>query len=133
MTKNTMTKRESFNAIITILENGEYENRDYLIDFLKHEVEVIDATNEKRREKRQASTGTNSVIKNTILAILAEHENAQPVSALMEDERLLSYQDGETSKRMTSQKLSSMLYQLVKEGKVDTKEIKKKAYYSLAE
>lgn len=117
-----MTKKEMFNELITVVEGSAYADKEGMIDFINHEIELLNShSSHKTPTKVQKA---NVGLKETIKSVLAECEEPVTVSGLLENESLSQY---------SSQKISALLRQLVKDGEVVRTEEKKKAYFSLAE
>lgn len=96
--------------------------------------EVVEATTEKLEalKAQLAKRGTsntptktqkaNEEIKKIILAVLTDNGGKMTVTEMLKDDRLSKY---------TNQKISALLRQLIKDGKVDKTVEKKKAYFTL--
>jgi hypothetical protein len=112
-----MTKKEMFATIATVCsDNAE------IVEFCNHEIELL----ENRKSGKKGMTATqkaNVAVKETILTVLGEIGEAVTVSEMMTDERLSGF---------TNQKLSALLSQLVKDGKVVKTIEGKKARFALA-
>ena len=132
---NKMTKIDYFTLVAEIIKTAEIKNKEDIVAFLNHEVELL-----KKKSGSSKSTKTQKVNLSTIAVIkevLAEQENPVTIGELMEDERLMFYpeeqKDGTIKQRkMTNQKLSSLVRKLLLSEEVIRTENKKKAYFSLA-
>ena len=132
-----MTKKEMFTAIANILSeyHGEDENTQKYVDFLAHEVELLE--NRKSGSKSSPVKTANEGLMRTIKTVLGERETPATVTELMEDVRLQSYtitksDNTSTTEVITNQKLSALLKKLVDSGDVQKEMIKKKTYFSLS-
>lgn len=138
MAEKKITKRENYEGLLNVLilvgADISDEERARLTDFINHEIELLDRKSEGKKETKTQKA--NTAIKATVLEVLGEKESPVTVSDLMTDGRLEVYyeetKDGPMTIKMSNQKLSSMLSQLVKEGRVVKSENKKKSYFSLA-
>ena len=116
---NKMTKREYFAILKTMVEASNVANMADMVAFIDHEVELLD-----RKSSKSVQTKTqkeNVAVKEEILSALADFAKPVTVSEIM------------VTVPLSNQKISALLRQLVKEGKVVRTEEKKKAYFALAE
>lgn len=121
MTKK-ITKRERYAQLLAI---SEVASNKELVDFIKHEVELIDRKNTSRTmTKTQAE---NEVIKGNIYNILVE--NPQRVFTITEVIKALS-ESGAGD--FTSQKISALMRQLVLAEKVKRIADKKRTVFQVA-
>lgn len=116
--ETTMTQRE----FLTAVSNGNIN--DEIIDFAKAEIKKMDARNEKRKTTPSKTALANEPIKEEIVKALTERGTmcAADVGELVE---------------ITTQKASSLLRQLVEDGKVtsEDKKVPKKGsvkFYTIA-
>lgn len=126
MANQKMTKREMFDLIANELaDNAE------VVAFCEHEKELLakKASGSKKESKTQVE---NRAIKGIVLEVLADYGSAMRINEMLEDSHLADYRlaDGE---KISNQKLTQLVRQLVKDGKVVREEEKGKAYFSLAE
>ena len=109
-----MTKREMFETIATVnADNAE------IVAFCEHEIELLNA----RKSAKRSLTPTqkaNLAVKDTIMAILEEAEEAMSIPEMREHEELAGY---------TPQKISALLTQLIKEERVVREMDKKTAKF----
>lgn len=124
-----MTKREMFTTIMSfdvIAENTE------IMDFLKHEIELLDARKGGTRKPTKTQL-ENEGIKDTIYEVLLENsDKPMRVKDLVEDERLSEY---------SSSKITALLRQMLPadeknpkgEGRVTRTVEKKVAYFSVGD
>lgn len=118
-----ITKKEMFASIITIVEATEATNKEELVNFLKHEIELLE-----KRSSRTTPTKTqkeNEGILQDILTSLAAIGSKVTVTELQSKAPALE--------GLSNQKISSLLAKLVKDGSVERVMEKKKAYFFLAE
>ena len=113
MTK--MTKRDYFNRILSYAHEEDKE-------FILHELDLLAKKNSGER-KPTATQEANEGIKETIVEGLGE--NAWTIGEICKGV--------EACTTLSSQKVSALVRQLVLEGKVVRTEVKRKAYFSVAQ
>ncbi len=112
-----MTKRESFEAIVEILNaQGETD----LAEVMKHEIELVNKKNAYKSSKPTKTQVANEVLKDNIVDVL----DATPTSI---PDIIAKNSDFPNS----IQKMGNMLAQLVDEGRATRTYIKRKAYFSI--
>ena len=118
MENKKLTKREVFSKM---LEVSEIASNDLFVEFIKHELELLD-----RKSSKSTQTKTqieNESIKNAIVESLERVAKAVTITELQElDSEMANY---------SNQKLSALLKQLVKENRVVRTVVKKKSYFSI--
>lgn len=116
MANTKLTQKDYYNMIIEVLKEAE---RDDLVDFCK---DRIDKLARKSSSKKPTKTQIeNEGIKETVLEVLADLDNAVSTSALATEPRI----------SVSTQKLAPILKALVAEGKVIRSEEKGKALFAL--
>ena len=113
-----MTKREMFTAIRAIVvDNAE------MVAFIDHELELLNrkSSTPKKPTKVQLE---NNAFKAEIIAYLTEVDAPKSISELQEEITSLA--------GLTNQRISHMLTDLVKEGKLAKAYVKKTPYFSIA-
>lgn len=126
MMNKKMTKKEMFAMVIGVVETTEVENKEEMVAFLNHEIELL--------EKKSSKTGTTKTQKENLVLMEqlkeAFREMEKPVT--ISEFQALSTHEVAT---LSNQKLSALLKKLT-EGEnapmVKTVE-KKKSYFSLVE
>ena len=124
MINKKMTKKEMFAMVIGVVETTEVENKEEMVAFLNHEIELL--------EKKSSKTGTTKTQKENLVLMEqlkeAFREMEKPVT--ISEFQALSTHEVAT---LSNQKLSALLKKLT-EGEnapmVKTVE-KKKSYFSL--
>ena len=114
------TKKDNFNSIIEILEKTVMVNRPDLIDFCKHEIELL----EKKRTKETKSQKENAELMTQLLEQLIVIGKAVTISEFM---KLAN--DFVTEHDLSNQKISS-LFTKMKDKEIERTVIKGKAYFS---
>lgn len=130
-----ITKKDNFETLLNMVKGSVRGDRDNLIKFINHEIELLNKSNSKT--KMTAVQQANLVIKENVLEVLEETGRPMTISEMLTSPRLISYSvtvNGvEKIETMTGQKLASVVTQLVKSGAVVRTVEKKKAYFSLPE
>lgn len=116
-----MTKKEYFVELKKMVEVSTVENKENIIAFIDHEVELLN-----RKSSRSGQTKTqkeNIAIKEKILNILAENGDVFTISELLAYDELKEY---------SNQKISALTNQLVNEGKANKTRVKKVSYFKIS-
>lgn len=124
MTKK-MTKKEMFAMVINVVSETEVENKEEMLKFLNHEVELLEKKSGKSGETKTQKE--NKILMEQLVEALGEMEKPVTIS---------EFQSKSTHEvaTLSNQKLSSLLKKLVEEENprvVKTVE-KKKSYFSVA-
>lgn len=111
-----MTKKDYFNALLTIPEVG---TNEALVAFIEHEIDLLE--NKNKGDKKPTATQTaNNGIKEAIL-------NS------MEDKMLYTITDLQKKvpecAELSNQKVAALVRQLIEAGQVERIEEKRKAYF----
>ena len=101
-----MTKREMYERIIAIVADEEVKA------FAKHEIELMDARNERRAGKPSKTAKENEPIKAKIAEFLKDKEEPVIAGAIAEEFKL------------STQKVSALCTQMVKDGKLVAEDVK---------
>ena len=122
MIMKKMTKKEMFAEVIAVVERVEVENKAEMLNFLAHEVELL---NKKSSKSGQTKTQKENVLLMEQL-VVALSEMEEPVT-------ISEFQAKSTSEvaTLSNQKLSALLKKLVEENKVVKTVEKKKSYFSI--
>jgi len=119
-----MTKTANFDAIISALATSDIADdlRKELIDFCKKEQSLIaNRASHKTPTKNQKE---NEGLKDIIVELVAASDEGLSISDMLTDERLASYK---------SQKISALLTQLRKNGKIRRFYVKKTPYFAIGD
>lgn len=118
---NKKTKKDYFNELTKIVENLEIENKNELLGFIDHEVELLE---KKASAKTQTKTQKENMgIKDIVVAVVSENEKPMSISDMLKDERLSIY---------SNQKISALCKQLVESGVLARVEDKKRTLFKIA-
>ena len=121
---NKMTKREWFVEIKAIVESAQAdsEKKAGMIDFIDHEVELLD-----RKHSKSGQTKTqkeNVEIMKKVMTALAEVGKPVTITELQNASAKMA--------EYSNQKLSALLKKLVDDDRVVKTQEKKKSYFSVA-
>ena len=122
MTKK-MTKKEMFAMVIATIEATEVENREEMVNFLNHEVELL--------EKKSSKSGTTKTQKENLVLM---EQLKEALGEMTEAVTISEFQAKSTHEvaTLSNQKLSALLKKLVEEEKTVVKTVeKKKSYFAL--
>ena len=122
MTKK-MTKKEMFAMVAKVVENSEVANKAEMLEFLAHEVELLEKKNSKTGQTKTQKE--NEVLMTQLLEALAEFDRPITVSEFMKE-------SSHEVATFSNQKLSALLKKLVDSKKVIKTVEKKKSFFSLA-
>lgn len=123
MIMKKMTKKEMFAEVIAVVERVEVENKAEMLNFLAHEVELL---NKKSSKSGQTKTQKENVLLMEQL-VMALEEMPEPVT-ISEFQAKSEFEVA----TLSNQKLSALLKKLVESGKVVKTVEKKKSYFSVA-
>ena len=118
-----VTKRERFAQLMEIVKASDVENSAELVAFIEHEVELLTKKN-SRSGKPTKTQVENESIKAQIVSVLESAGKPMTVTQLLAKSELAD---------LSNQKVSALLTQLRKTGRVVRTVEKKVAFYSLAD
>jgi HSP90 family molecular chaperone len=121
MTKK-LTKKEMFAMVIEVVNGVEVENREEMLNFLNHEVELLNKKSSKSGETKTQKE--NKVLMEQLKEALAEMTSPVTIS---------EFQEKSTHEiaTLSNQKLSALLKKLVESEEVVKTSEKKKSYFAL--
>jgi hypothetical protein len=121
MTKK-LTKKEMFAMVIEVVNGVEVENREEMLNFLNHEVELLNKKSSKSGETKTQKE--NKVLMEQLKEALAEMTTPVTIS---------EFQEKSTHEiaTLSNQKLSALLKKLVESEEVVKTSEKKKSYFAL--
>lgn len=118
-----MTKKEMFAMIMEVVANSTVENKAEMESFITHEIELLERKSSKSGQSKTQKE--NEILKEEILAELGKLKEGVTVSEFQAVTRF-------TPPEFSNQKISALLNQLEKAGKVKKEVVKKKSYFSIA-
>ena len=116
-----ITKRDNFNKLLTIREVAEDTQ---LVEFINHELELLDRKSASHSTAKTANQKANEEIKTKIVDALVQLGKSTISELQAGSEEMAEY---------SNQKLSALLKQLVDNKQVVRTMDKKKAYFEVAE
>lgn len=119
MTEKRITKRDCFNTLLLI---SEVKSNSTLVDFINHELELLDKKNSNRKPSK--AQVENEEIKNNIYEVIL-------VKPMTISEITKAY-NAKYNTEYASQKISALCHQLKEENKVIRIEEKKKVVFKRA-
>ena len=114
-----MTKREMFTAIANVAEVAANQE---MVDFLKHEIELLNRKSSSSRKPTKTQV-ENESYKALILEYLSSTDAPKCIKELQAEIAEIS--------DLTNQRVTHMLTDLVKAGKLTKEYVKKTPYYSI--
>ena len=120
MTK--MTKKDWFAMVIAVVENAEVEKRAEMLEFLHHEIKLLEKKSSKSGETKKQKE--NKVLADQLFSALAEMPEPLTIS---------DFQEKSTHEvaTLSNQKLSALLKMLIAEGRVVKTIEKKRSFFSV--
>lgn len=116
-----VTKRDNFNALLKI---EEVASNEQLVEFINHELELLDKKSASHSTAKTANQKANEEIKTKIVDALVQLGKSTISELQAGSEEMAEY---------SNQKLSALLKQLVDSKQVVRTMDKKKAYFEVAE
>ena len=123
-TEKKITKRDRFNRLFTIVQEGAYPDADDLMAFIEHEIELLDKKNTAER-KPTAKQVANEGYKEAIVGWMEPDRLYLAAEIVKGVPEIVA--DGVTAGTVTA-----LLTQLYKAGSLTRTEDKRKNYYALA-
>ena len=114
-----LTKKDKFNALLSI---AEVKSNADLVEFITHEIELLDKKNSAEKKPTAQQTANDS-IKSAILGNMVEGKKYTITDLIKTVPECAD---------LTNQRVSALIRQLVDKGEVVRTEDKRKAYFSLA-
>ena len=122
MMKDKMTKKDWFETIRAFLEESDFGPKEEALNFLSHEIELLNKkSNKKKKTKNQKE---NEEIKKLILVALELFGKPVTVTTMIKENSEMN--------KLSPQKLSALLKQLVESEEVVRTVEKRVPYFSLA-
>ena len=121
MTKK-LTKKEMFAMVIEVVNGADVKNKEEMLGFHSHEVELLEKKNSKSRQTMTQKE--NEVLLGQLELALVEFERPVTISEFMKE-------SSHEVATLSNQKLSALMKKLVDGGKVEKTVEKKKSYFAL--
>lgn len=115
------TKRDRFNQLLAIVNAAEIEDKEAMVEFINHEIELIDKRHGNSSKASEETKQKQAVVFNCLEncekpVTVTELQNAYP----------------EDLEGFTNQRISSYLRNFIKEGRVVKTTEKGKSYFAIA-
>lgn len=118
MANKKMTKKDYFNELLNI---GEVKENKSMVDFINHELELLEKKNANKSSKPTKNQESNEKLKSAIVEEMVDGERYTITEMI---EKL------PCCKGYTNSKITALVRQLIAEGEVVRKEEKRRAYFS---
>ena len=122
MANRKVTRKDNFEMVVAIVEDSDVENKMELVEFLKHQIELLDRKGSNSKPTKTQKE--NKAIKDKIILALKDIGKAVTISELNKYSGLENY---------SNQKLSALANQLVVEDLIAKATIKKVSYFKANE
>lgn len=122
MMKDKMTKKDWFETIRAFLEESDFEPKEEALNFLSHEIELLNKKSSSGKKTKNQKE--NEEIKKLILVALELFGKPVTVTTMIEENSEMN--------KLSPQKLSALLKQLVESEEVVRTVEKRVPYFSLA-
>ena len=122
MMKDKMTKKDWFETIRAFLEESDFEPKEEALNFLSHEIELLNKKSSSGKKTKNQKD--NEEIKKLILVALELFGKPVTVTTMIKENSEMN--------KLSPQKLSALLKQLVESEEVVRTVEKRVPYFSLA-
>lgn len=122
MMKDKMTKKDWFETIRAFLEESDFESKEEALNFLSHEIELLNKKSSSGKKTKNQKE--NEEIKKLILVALELFGKPVTVTTMIKENSEMN--------KLSPQKLSALLKQLVESEEVVRTVEKRVPYFSLA-
>nr|DAR68002.1 MAG TPA: protein of unknown function (DUF4364) [Caudoviricetes sp.] len=122
MMKDKMTKKDWFETIRAFLEESDFEPKEEALNFLSHEIELLNKKSSSGKKTKNQKE--NEEIKKLILVALELFGKPVTVTTMIKENSEMN--------KLSPQKLSALLKQLVESEEVVRTVEKRVPYFSLA-
>ena len=119
-----MTKKEMFAMVMEVVANSTVDNKAEMENFIAHEIELLEKKSSKSGQTKTQKE--NEVLKAEIL------EEMEKVGIPITVSEFQNVSEKFPPIKFSNQKISAMLNQLAKDGKLVKTIDKKKSYFALA-
>lgn len=132
MEKTKVTKKENFENLLKIKE---VKNNAELVEFIEHEIELLNRKSASRKLGITKASQQNIEIMQKIKEVLTKQNEPIMIKDLLKNTELSEYiyEDKDEIKTLTSQKISALIKKMLDNGEVKRTVEKSNAYFSIAE
>ena len=118
-----LTKMNKFEMVMEILVNGEFDNKDLLIEFVQHEMDLLAKKNSTGTVRKPTKTQLKNEKYIAMIEEILLDKAPRTISDIQAENEILA--------EMTNQKMSALLKKLVDSQKVVKFVEKKKTYFQI--
>lgn len=115
--ENKITKRDNFNTLLSL---NEVKSNPTLVDFINHEIALLDKKNASRKTELTETQKENLQFKDDILTWLGDQADPKTTSAIAK------------AFGLSTQRVTPIMAKLLKENKVVVSTVKRVNYYTIA-
>ena len=118
-----LTKMNKFEMVMEILVNGEFDNKDLLIEFVQHEMDLLAKKNSTGTVRKPSKTQLENEKYVAMIEEMLLDKTPRTISDIQAENEIFA--------EMTNQKMSALLKKLVDSQKVVKFVEKKKTYFQI--
>ena len=118
-----LTKMNKFEMVMEILVNGEFDNKDLLIEFVQHEMDLLAKKNSTGTVRKPSKTQLENEKYVAMIEEILLDQAPRTISDIQAENEIFA--------EMTNQKMSALLKKLVDSQKVVKFVEKKKTYFQI--
>jgi hypothetical protein len=118
-----LTKMNKFEMVMEILVNGEFDNKDLLIEFVQHEMDLLAKKNSTGTVRKPSKTQLENEKYVAMIEEILLDKTSRTISDIQAENEIFA--------EMTNQKMSALLKKLVDSQKVVKFVEKKKTYFQI--
>ena len=118
-----LTKMNKFDMVMEILVNGEFDNKDLLIEFVQHEMDLLAKKNSTGTVRKPSKTQLENEKYVAMIEEILLDKTPRTISDIQAENEIFA--------EMTNQKMSALLKKLVDSQKVIKFVEKKKTYFQI--
>ena len=118
-----LTKMNKFEMVMEILVNGEFDNKDLLIEFVQHEMDLLAKKNSTGTVRKPSKTQLENEKYVAMIEEILLDKTPRTISDIQAENEIFA--------EMTNQKMSALLKKLVDSQKVIKFVEKKKTYFQI--
>ena len=118
-----LTKMNKFEMVMEILVNGEFDNKDLLIEFVQHEMDLLTKKNSTGTVRKPSKTQLENEKYVAMIEEILLDKAPRTISDIQAENEIFA--------EMTNQKMSALLKKLVDSQKVVKFVEKKKTYFQI--
>lgn len=118
-----LTKMNKYEMMLVVLENGNDENKEMLMEFVQHEMDLLAKKNSTKGDRKPTKVQLENEGHLESIRIALNDNKARTISEMQSENDELS--------ELSNQKMSALLKKLVDNGEVEKFVEKKKTYFKM--